>query len=56
MKLQQGDVLLRRTNISIRQGKKLDHLILAEGEATGHNRIKHQEYKEFDVPKGNRKL
>lgn len=34
---QQGDVLLRK--VSEIQGKKLKHLVLAEGEATGH---KHQ--------------
>lgn len=34
---QQGDVILRRVNNV--QGKKLNHLVLAEGEHTGH---KHQ--------------
>ena len=34
MLLQQGDVLLKK--VSKVQGKKLNHLILAEGEATGH--------------------
>ena len=37
MKIQQGDVILKKTNQSIKGGKKLNHLILAEGEATGHN-------------------
>jgi|WetSurMetagenome_2_1015567.scaffolds.fasta_scaffold633848_2 hypothetical protein len=38
MKYQQGDVLLIQTNDeSVKDGKKLDHLILAEGEKTGHN-------------------
>ena len=37
MKLQQGDVILTQTDQSIKNGKKLDHLVLAEGEATGHN-------------------
>ena len=32
---QQGDVLIRQTD-SVK-GKKLDHLTLAEGEATGHH-------------------
>jgi hypothetical protein len=78
MKLQQGDVILKKTNIAIENGKKLNHLILAEGESTGHNhqivsgiatlitlqnktilnvlsdyaKLKHQEHKEIDVPKG----
>lgn len=82
MKLQQGDVILNKTTQSIKAGKKLNHLILAEGEATGHNhqivsgvaqlialqgndegkmilnvisdyaKLKHQEHKEIDVPKG----
>ncbi len=37
MKLQQGDVILKKTNQSLKNGKKLNHLILAKGEATGHN-------------------
>jgi hypothetical protein len=37
MKLQQGDVILQKTEQSITHGKQLNHLILAEGEATGHN-------------------
>jgi hypothetical protein len=36
-KLQQGDVILIKVNCDLRQGKKLNHLILAEGEATGHS-------------------
>lgn len=36
MLYQQGDVLLEKIDGPI-EGKKLDHLILAEGEATGHN-------------------
>jgi len=32
---QQGDVLIKKTN-SVK-GKKLDHLTLAKGEATGHH-------------------
>ena len=32
---QQGDVLIRKT--SRVKGRKLDHLTLAEGEATGHH-------------------
>jgi hypothetical protein len=36
MKLQQGDVILKSTIRKISGGKKLNHLILAEGEATGH--------------------
>jgi hypothetical protein len=36
VKLQQGDVLLNSVDYEIK-GKKLDHLILAEGEATGHH-------------------
>jgi hypothetical protein len=36
MKLQQGDVILKKTNKKISGGKKLNHLVLAEGEATGH--------------------
>jgi hypothetical protein len=35
MKLQQGDVILNQVDYEI-IGEKLDHLILAEGEATGH--------------------
>ena len=35
MKLQQGDVILNSVDYEIK-GKKLDHLVLAEGEATGH--------------------
>jgi hypothetical protein len=35
MKIQQGDVIIRRTNEEIK-GKKLNHLILAEGETSGH--------------------
>lgn len=82
MKLQQGDVILKKTDLSIKGGKKLNHLILAEGEATGHNhqivsgiaqlialqgndkgklllnvlsdyaKLKHQEHKEINIPKG----
>lgn len=82
MKYQQGDVILKKTNQSLENGKKLDHLILAEGEITGHNhqivsgvaqlivlqgndrgkmilnvisdyaKLKHQEHKEIDIPKG----
>lgn len=82
MKLQQGDVILKKTNQPLKDGKKMNHLILAEGEATGHNhqivsgiaqlivlqgdnkgkmilnvisdyaKLKHQEHKEIDVPKG----
>ncbi len=37
MKYRHGDVLL--TKVKTIQGKKLDHLVLAEGEVTGH---KHQ--------------
>jgi hypothetical protein len=36
MKLQQGDVILTQVNYKVK-GKKLDHLTLAEGEATGHH-------------------
>ena len=36
MKLQQGDVILESVNYEV-DGEKLDHLILAEGESTGHN-------------------
>jgi hypothetical protein len=36
MKLQQGDVILNSVDYEIK-GKKLNHLILAEGEATGHS-------------------
>lgn len=35
MKLQQGDVILTAIDYEIK-GEKLDHMILAEGEATGH--------------------
>jgi hypothetical protein len=35
MFLQQGDVLIKKVN-SIPAGTKLPHLILAQGEATGH--------------------
>jgi hypothetical protein len=37
MKYQQGDVLLIQTDESIKNGKELTHLILAEGEVTGHS-------------------
>jgi len=37
MKYQQGDVILRKVTKNLKEGKKLDHLVLAEGEATGHN-------------------
>jgi hypothetical protein len=33
--LRQGDVILQATNST--QGKKLSHLVLAEGEVTGHS-------------------
>lgn len=36
MKLQQGDVLIKKVDYKIK-GKKLDHMTLAEGEATGHH-------------------
>ena len=37
MKLQQGDVWLKVSDMKgLKDGKKLDHLVLAEGEATGH--------------------
>jgi len=35
MKLQQGDVILKKTNQSLKKGKKADNLILAHGES-GH--------------------
>jgi len=35
MFLQQGDVLIKRTNVL--KGKKLNHLTLAKGESTGHH-------------------
>jgi len=37
-KLQQGDVILKKQEsaVNTKDGKVLDHLILAEGEATGH--------------------
>lgn len=37
MKIQQGDVILRKLNKTIpEQSEKLNHLVLAEGETTGH--------------------
>lgn len=36
MKLQQGDVLLKKVEYKI-EGEKLNHVTLAEGEATGHH-------------------
>jgi len=74
---QQGDVILEE--VKSVEGEKLNHLVLAEGEATGHShqitagvavlfangedmfmktisenaKLKHQEHKEIDVPKGN---
>ena len=36
LKLQQGDVILKQIN-KAPKGKKSSHLILAEGEATGHH-------------------
>lgn len=36
MKLQQGDVILESIDYNI-QGEKLNHLVLAEGEVTGHS-------------------
>lgn len=43
--LRQGDVLIRKVRpIEGNKGKKLDHLILAKGEVTGHShRISHGE-------------
>lgn len=35
-KLQQGDVIIRKVDYAV-EGEKLDHLVLAEGEATGHS-------------------
>jgi len=35
MLIQQGDVLIRKVNTT--KGKKLNHLTLAKGEATGHH-------------------
>lgn len=35
-KLQQGDVILKPVDYKV-SGRKLDHLILAEGESTGHS-------------------
>lgn len=35
MKYQQGDVIIKKVDYEI-VGEKLNHLILAEGEATGH--------------------
>ena len=37
MKYRQGDVLIQ--SVEQIQGKKLSHLVLAEGEATGHKHI-----------------
>ena len=37
MIIQQGDVLLIQTDESIKNGKELTHLTLAEGEVTGHS-------------------
>ena len=36
MKLQQGDVLIKKVDYEV-DGKKLNHMTLAEGEATGHH-------------------
>jgi hypothetical protein len=35
MKLQQGDVIIKDVEYEV-NGEKLDHLVLAEGESTGH--------------------
>ena len=37
MKLQQGDVILRKTEIDLSEAKDCGHLTLAEGEVTGHS-------------------
>jgi len=37
MKLQQGDVILRPTKEDFSKGEKQNHLVIMEGEATGHN-------------------
>jgi hypothetical protein len=39
MQLQQGDVILEKVESIPVEAKKKDNLILAEGEATGHNHI-----------------
>jgi len=36
MKIRHGDVLLESTDAEPQNDKKLDHLVLAEGEITGH--------------------
>ena len=36
-RLQQGDVILDSCEMDLKDGEKLKHLILAEGEATGHH-------------------
>lgn len=37
MRLQQGDVVIDKCKVSLKDGKKLKHLVLADGEATGHH-------------------
>lgn len=37
MLLQQGDVLIKKVEASLKNIKKLNHLVLAEGEVTGHS-------------------
>lgn len=37
MRLQQGDVVIDKCKISLKEGKKLKHLVLAEGESTFHH-------------------
>ena len=37
MKIQQGDVILKKVDSLPENYQKLDHLVLAEGEATGHH-------------------
>ena len=37
MYYQQGDVIIEKVDYEIKEGEKLDHLTLAEGEQTGHH-------------------
>lgn len=81
MYYQQGDVLIKKVDYKVK-GRKLNHLKLAEGEATGHHhsitqglgqlimmdnimhlqvfsdsaKLKHQEHKEIDIPKGDYRI